>query len=235
MTVPKITVVQYQERAIIPVAGERRAHSNVSKAAKFCSVYLEGSALGFKIFPPFSARIRWRGGYDFDVQTEDSIESYLWAEHMREIVGVPSGWWCSKIAGVMQIDLGLILKTPPGWKLLVTGVANRPHPSYWMHTGLLDSDWFHVPSTVNLQMSGSSADFHLSRDEAIGQIVPIASTAVTDSSVSVETFSNEHPSSSQWLSYLHEVYGPDVAKERDPKRLRIGTYMEMKRHVENQE
>jgi hypothetical protein len=81
--------------------------------------------------------------------TLDDLGERLWNQVMGEIHGWPSHWWCSKIEAVMQVDPGLIFATVPNCKVLLTAPINRPSDGFWTQSGLLDSDWFPVPSTIN--------------------------------------------------------------------------------------
>src|SRR2546430_1162714 len=134
-------IVRYNELAQWPKPSKGDPASTVHPAAIGCIPFKQGSALGWQIFPPFDATIRWLGGTNFQVNSDDELKERLWIELMREGHGWPTPWWCSKIEGVLQIDPGFSVITPPRIKTLLTGPFNRPSPAYWAHTGLMDTDW----------------------------------------------------------------------------------------------
>lgn len=227
----KLTVVRYQDRAVSPIRATRSVPENVASTAKFCSVFVEANALGWLLFPPFDAEVSWEDG-SFRVDTDDSILEYVWRGRMRELIGYASNWWCSKIPGVLQIDVGLTLRTTATQKLLLTGVRNRPNQAYWTHEGLLDSDWFHVPSTVNLQTLHEKTRFSIRRDWPIAQVCLISGDSLQIKAYELEDISIGHPSLKQWREYIAEAYGPSLDEHSELTRQKIGFYRKLKRSTE---
>lgn len=171
---PVLRVIRYQDFARYPDPAAPQPLPGAPPEARRCLVYRQANGLGHLLFPPFDADVVYQGGMSFDVHTEDELGERLWRGVMREIVGVPSGWWCSKIPGILQIDPGLIYVTPPGTKLLLTAPLNRRTEPFLVQSGVLDSDWFWVPSAVNLEVFEIGARFELRRDSPIAQLVPLS-------------------------------------------------------------
>jgi hypothetical protein len=150
---------------------------------------------------------------------------------MSGILGWPSSWWCSKIEGVLQVDPGLIFRTPPGVKVLLTSPFNRPASTHWTQSGVLDSDWFVVPSTVNLQIWSAGQPFRLSRDEPIAQLVLLNESLMNEQGFEQQPLSAEPAAHDQWLRYIEHVYGAlDTWHGVLPPR-RPGVYANMRKRT----
>ena len=228
---PFLKVIRYQTFACWPEPARETPTVLVDPAARFCPVFRQASGLGWYLFPPFDAEFRWRGSREFEVRTDDALGEKLWPEVMRELHGWPSPWWCSKIPGVLQIDPGLVLVTPPGVKILLTAPLNQPNTGYWTQSGVLDSDWFRVGSTINLQMRCRNRVFLLRRTEPIAQLVLLARDLATEHRFETAEVMEDPGVQSQWIDYLHRVYGPQPDSDSGG-RLKRNVYRRLKKKVE---
>jgi hypothetical protein len=154
----------------------------------------------------------------------------MWAKIMEELTGKATDWWCSKIDGVFQIDPGQIFATPMGTKLLVTQPFNMVHQVWWTHTGLLDSDWFWIPSTINVEFHQVGASYRFSREVPIAQLVPLstANEAHARPIIAREQLTCEYLS--LWHQYVALTHGDFI---RDGSlRIRRGIYRQLQRFIE---
>lgn len=227
-----LEAIRYQAVAQWPKKSQRTTSTKLDAAASACPVLLQANALGWLVYPPFDAIVTWRGGSTFDVQTDDELAVRIWQEVMREIHGCPSNWYCSKIPGVLQIDIGILFRTCPGCKLLITHPINRPEMAYWVQTGLLDSDWFWVPSTVNLQIQVQNCSFSLHRDQPICQIVPLEAERLDETELSQMELEAVPEAISLWRQYISDVYGKLGGVDPTGERIRRGVYHRYKSRAE---
>lgn len=221
-----IRVITYQEMARPPIAATPVVAFPHSQEAKRCPVFLHGGTPGYLVFPPFDASVRWLGGKEFEVQIGDELQCRIWPKVMEELIGCATDWWCSKIDGVFQIDAGHIFATSVGTKLLLTHPFNRPNESCWTHTGLLDSDWFWVPSTVNVQFWRVGELARLRRDEPIAQILSIAGSEGGEQKHGIERVRISPNYIKLWRSYINRTHG-NIGDASARKRK--GVYGQLKR------
>ncbi|MBY5422318.1 DUF6065 family protein [Rhizobium leguminosarum] len=201
------------------------------REARACPIFSKATLFGWLAFPPFDAEVTWHGGTSFDVRVGDVLLERLWSQVMAELIGWPSSWWSSKIEGVLQIDIGSVLITPPGVKLLVTGPLNRATEGFSVQSGILDSDWFWLPSTINLEPRLLGATFRLSRTTPIAQLLPLALGFEGPLEVSERQLEEYEPAHRMWLNHLSFVYG-DLSDETVlPRRRKFGLYQEFQRQL----
>jgi hypothetical protein len=187
--------------------------------------------LGFHVFPPFDATIYWRGDSRFDVAVSDPLGESLWREVNRESHGYPASWWCSKIPGVFQIDPGIAIQTSPGRKVLVTGPLNHFSEVFWVHSGVMDSDWFWIPNTINLQVVQKDQPFELTTTQPIAQLILIDSGIQDEPTQNLE-YESVPEIACQWEKYLSAVYGQHGFGTHDVERVNCGVYAKWKKQAE---
>jgi hypothetical protein len=233
MSASALKIVRFQEFARWPTPAKSTPAEGLHPHATHCLVFRQANALGWYVYPPFDATVTWKGGSSFDVVTEDELGERLWRQVMGELIGRQSSWWCSKLEGIFQLDPGLIYVTEPGRKVLLTPALNRPNPSFWTQAGLLDADWFWVPSTINLQITRQGETFRLRRDEPIAQIV-VLDADLSQEKQFVSADITEAPEARQlWLDYMADKYGAPVSQwgEELPEP-KLGVYARWKKRIE---
>lgn len=232
---PHITVIKYQGGSPWPAAADSEPPPHVPPQARHCLVFRSANALGWQVFPPFDATVTWRGGTDFEVDTGDELGERLWMELMAQLTGWPSPWCCSKLEGILQIDPGMTFRTAAGSKLLLTAPINRPAMGFWTQSGILDSDWFWVPSTINLQFVQTGLPVRLSRSEPIAQLVVLDRGLTRAREYIAHTLEDEPDVLPMWRRYMREKYGEPTTWEVDRDRPRVtrpGAYPRWKASAE---
>lgn len=220
-----------RHQPVAPAVLPARA-SNLEGAARFCLAYRGACELGWLVYPPFDAEVTWRGGRNFDVVTDPdaALEENLWKATMKARTGWASSWYCSKITGVLQIDPGLTFVTPRGVKLLLTETMNRPRGGGAMiQSGVLDSDWFWVPTTINLQFTNEGDAIRLSRAEPLAQLVPLTTISKGEMK-NMETIDGEQFPDVEFLTaaYQDHKYGPAESWGEELPNILPGTYAKLR-------
>lgn len=205
--------------------------SQTSKMGKLCSVFMAANSFGIDIYLPFDLVVTWKGGNDFAVECKNKeVIEYIWTSEYEKLIGIRSNFWCSKIPGVFQLDPGLIYHTPQNTKLLLQGPMNVHDSSTWVHTGILDSDWFHVPSTINIQFSVVDTSVHVTKKKPIARLIPIGGyNELPEIYVNKSCIVDWPECISFWKQYIHEIWSSDSLLNRS----KYGVYAELKERVEN--
>jgi hypothetical protein len=199
----QLTVVRYQDVAVPPRRASSEPPAGSGPEARRCLVYRNATGLGHWLYPPFDADAIW-DGERFHVECRDPLGEQLWRGVMMELVGFASTWWCSQLHGILQIDPGLIFVTRPGTRLLLTGPLNVRFDCL-VQSGLLDSDWFWVPSAINLQMDRPGQRIQLRKDSPIAQLVPIGEP-LECRDIALLDITDHAASLAMWKGYLADKY-----------------------------
>jgi Family of unknown function (DUF6065) len=229
-----LRAVRYQQAARPPVLASPEPRAGSLPEASTCVVFRQANALGYWVYPPFDADVTWRGGKKFDVEVSDTLGERLWSAVMDELVGWPSHWWCSKLDGIFQMDPGLLFVTRPNTKLLLMGPMNRPSRTHWVHSGVLDSDWFSVPSAVNLEPYEVGARFELRRDVPVAQLVVLDDRTSRHAASELLEIEDATACLTLWRGYLQDKFrlSTKVTSNEPTPRPRRGAYAQWKRDVE---
>jgi hypothetical protein len=76
-------------------------------------------------------------------------------------------------AGVLTFELPFILKTPPGWSLMVTGPLNRPKDAIAALTGVIETDWSPYTFTMNWLFTRAQTKIRFAPGEPIAHFFPV--------------------------------------------------------------
>ena len=215
--------------ASIPTQYEFEA---TSRMGRLCSVFMTANSYGVDICMPFSLQVTWYGANEFKVETENkSIIEYIWTSHYQQLIGVSSNFWCSKIEGVFQLDPGLIYISPHNTKLLLMAPMNTPQDNIWIHTGILDSDWFAVPSTINIQFVKAGSKVFFKKGKPIARLMPLGGRTAIEPIMLNEQDISEYPEIIEyWRNYINQTH---ESTNLGLKRLKYGAYKELKERTEN--
>lgn len=227
-----IEAIRYSSQATIPGVPDAFLRGTLRGRARLCSVHLQANSYGLDVFPPFDFEAVWHGGSDFVVTTANqAVAEYVWSREIEQYIGVPTNFWCSKIPGVLQLDVGWIFRTAPKIKLFLTGAVNQPDPGAWVHAGIVDSDWFHVPFTINIQWHRANERIRFNRDRPIARLLPLVPHADgSDLTLELRDLAQEPALVKAWNDYIDEVYGD---RRLMPERQVLGVYKRMKAKQES--
>lgn len=205
--------------------------SHVDKMSRLCPIFQGAVQIGVDVYPPFDCEVTWLGGTNFDVRMDGKeVAEYIWAEEIFEAIGIRTSFWCSKIPGVFQLDPGVIYATEPGIKLLLVQPSNQPYRDCWIQSGVLDSDWFHAPSAINIQWFEPNVAVKFSKNKPVARLIPVDTTTVAH--IKVEDFQIQDRADclNLWKGYIEKVYGADF--QTNPIRLGYGHYNELRKTSE---
>jgi hypothetical protein len=76
-------------------------------------------------------------------------------------------------SGVITFELPFIMKTPPGWSLMVMGPINRPKDAVAALTGVIETDWSPYTFTMNWLCTRPNAQVRFEAGEPIAHFFPV--------------------------------------------------------------
>ncbi|MEY9895442.1 hypothetical protein ABIA31_009131 [Catenulispora sp. MAP5-51] len=74
--------------------------------------------------------------------------------------------------GIVTWRVPALIRTPPGWNLLVRGPANLPKDGAWPLEGVVETDWAVATFTMNWKLTRPDADIEFRAGEPFAMIVP---------------------------------------------------------------
>ena len=175
------------------------------RAAQFCVPLKAASGLGFYVYPPVDFAVRWDGQrsevnwLDAEGRTTEwvaldggadvhlpggaavraavpesrrgDLDSVMHAEGTPFINADP------RAPFQMEITTGLIARTPPGWGILVRGLANWGHTrDHQVLDGFVETDWYraYLPVILRLCTPGAEVRFYKRMPMAQLFVLPLA-------------------------------------------------------------
>jgi hypothetical protein len=173
--------------AVAPEAASPTLFGSASfRAATHCEPFRSATSYGWYLRPPTSFHLRWSGSSFSWLPTGGRNwipVSNVPAKSLGSLRGVASADFpmlelpilsALPEPGIIQVWTGLAACTPPGWGLLVTGVANLPgHPAYEVLEGIIETDWFHGPVLTNLRFRRTDEIVHIEHRHPLLMARPI--------------------------------------------------------------
>lgn len=215
-----VEFVSYQESTVPPSLPSKESLLRRFPAAARCPAITPTLSAGLWIYPPFDADIEIDGEGGFSVRVHQALESIQWIDQMERLVDWGSTWWCSKIPGVFQIDPGMLFVTEPGEKLVVTQPVNEHQRDFFTQTGLIDSDCFYAPFTINVMPVRGLNRFSIRRTQPIAHLLSPTSF-FSQLSFNVADISQRPDILNYWRTYIDTVFGPrSASRTAEAKRIR---------------
>lgn len=169
--------IRMSPHGLDPMRADRGGLGTMPQSAfRYCEPMRLAAAYGWYLFPPIDIALRFNG-IDTLVRQGDRWsplrECYLpdypkyWNERCPpEFHGLvpPFLKGVSHDRGVVQVWLGFLLQTPPGWSCMIRGLANSFQSNLFRNfEGIVESDVFSpFPVFANIQLLSSDCDLTLS-------------------------------------------------------------------------
>ncbi|MCG8461206.1 MAG: DUF6065 family protein [Holophagales bacterium] len=163
------------------------------RALKHCEPFTSASGFGWFVYPPIDFSLRWEGEViywkqrleepwrvlDDPVLLPGLVERAV-ADGFRDIVeeGIPPFLGRAFEAGLVQIWSGLVVRTRPGWSILVRPLANFPKDSrYEVLDGLIETEWFFGPLVTPIRIRKTDEPIRFLTRKPLYQIQPVRTDA----------------------------------------------------------
>jgi hypothetical protein len=144
--------------------------------ARRCLPMLIANQAGWEVLNPADVTLEWDGSDDLDglqVRGDAPVRSHF--GH-----------------GIATWTLPYLLRTPPGFNLLVRGPANRPKDGVAALEGIVETDWSTATFTINWILTRPGT-VHFAADEAIALLVPCRRGELETFDASIEPFDHTNP------------------------------------------
>jgi len=150
------------EMALAPAPLRREwMDQTARRSAYHCLPMVIANQAGWFILSGHTFQVRWSGGHDVDALRVFYLDG-----------GPPYPAVSTFGRGVLTFHIPYLMRTPPGYNLLVRGPANWPRDGASPLEGIVETDWSSATFTMNWQITRPDHTVKFMREEPIAMIVP---------------------------------------------------------------
>ena len=245
-----IKIVPANSRLIGPDGQNETKDLPRSKAVSQCGPYIHANSLGWWIFPPTDLDAEYHGNGNWSVVEHNKyneqehidylskLKSYEYKTEdgsTQEYSPILRTYVESNAADehLLQIWTGVILRTPPGWGLLVRSPINaeEDYDRPWhVQEGVIESDWMDYDLWINLVFTRKNERVEIRQNmwPPLAQIVPIRREAYEKKwEIDDKLITDDDPEWASWQDYnfkkwerSNEMDGKTYYKERSVQKPR---------------
>jgi len=229
---PLITFFRFVPTCRPPQRADRAVAGTLpTRAFRFCEPVATASGFGWYVFPPLSFSLMWDG--NDVVWTYQGADGWYplkaaqfpdFAQHFNEaappaLKGFSPPFLSALIEpGIVQIWSGMVVRTAPGWSLLVRSPANMVrNPGYESYEGIVETDRWFGPLFTNIRLTRTHTPIEFDADFPFLQVQPVHQSlygAALDRFDVVPDLTQL--GEADWEAYRRTVVEPNV----DPNRQR---------------
>lgn len=211
------------------VPSEKTLNGTANPAGvKWCGPFTNANKMGWWVFSPVDMDIIYKGQGIFEYKILEPYDDFDY-DHIRQLIkpedGVdPDKWshpggrtkftWGAVEEDVVQIWMGVILKTPKDWCLQVRSPVNCGHGQpFHVQEGILETDWMQYDIWINLKFhkKGRWAALRKETWPPIAQLIPVPRSSVDPKwAVSEKMVNRDDPESEAafkyWIEYNRKKY-----------------------------
>jgi Family of unknown function (DUF6065) len=201
------------------------------RAVRYCEAVTAACGFGWWLYPPVDALLLWDGrtvsysldGEDYtpidDTAPFPALGDRLAANAPKEIGTLtPTLFQCPpEGGGNIQVNLGVIAQTAPGWSLLLRRPANpHIHPGFDHFEGIVETDRWCGPLFINLRLTRTHAPIRLNAMFPLVQVQPIPQIHYSEEAmraIRVEDITDMTPV--DWITWHRTFVEPESRPERN--------------------
>lgn len=166
---------------------------------------------GWEVLCPLDVSAEWDGGQGADAITLTGADP--------DTARISSHFG----SGILTFEIRLIVRTPPGTHLWLTGPPNRPKDAIQPLSGLIETDWMPFTFTMNWKFTRANTPVRFKAGEPIAFFFPLNADAIQAFQPTLGTLSSQHPDFGQYkvahtkrgaFDALREQHGVEVEELR---------------------
>ncbi len=195
-TPPIARFYRLMEEARPPMRADRSGAGTLpTRAYRFCEAVTAAASYGWWAFPPMGLRFIWDGEDIF--WTCDALNDWEPLSPSAQAPGFSDAFdaaapevlrGCAPPMltrlpepGTLQIWTGLMVRTQPGWHLLVRAPANLPSTGgFVLYEGIVEADSWFGPLFTNLRFTRTHSPVTLRPDYPLLQLQPVRASTYRD-------------------------------------------------------
>ena len=213
--------------ARMPQRADRSAAGSLpTRAFRYCEAATSAAAFGYYLFPPIGFSVQW-DGHDI-MWTFEGAGEWLPLSKSAQFPGFrdrfdslapdeikafsPPFLSALQEPGLLQVWTGLVVRTAPGWSLLVRSPANLPRAGGWdAFEGIVETDRWFGPLVTNLRLTKTNVPIDFKPDYPLLQVQPIPRHVYEDSTLNNYEIvpELEQLSPEDWDDYYDTVVRPN--------------------------
>src|SRR5882757_8112322 len=215
-----------------PMRADRSAAGTLpTRAYRYCEAVTAAAGFGWWIFPPADLTFIWDGADIF--WTHDDLDEWEPLTPTAQPPGfseafdaaapellkgcAPPMLTALPEPGTLQIWTGLMVRTLPGWHMLVRAPANLPLTGgFSLYEGLVESDSWFGPLFTNLRFTRTHSPIRLRPDFPLLQVQPILASNYTDQVLNATELvpAMDGMADEDWLGYHRTIVIPNEDPDR---------------------
>ncbi len=215
-----------------PMRADRSAAGTLpTRAYRYCEAVTAAAGYGWWIFPPTGLRFIWDGADIFwtcdaldDWEPLSPSAQYPGFSDAFDAAAPPHLQGCAPPMltalpepGALQIWTGLMVRTLPGWHLLVRAPANLPLSSaFAMYEGIVETDSWFGPLFTNLRFTRTHSPITLRPDFPLLQVQPVLASSYADDILDATDFvpGMDGMTADDWRDYHDTIVVPNEDPDR---------------------
>jgi hypothetical protein len=228
---PLVTFHRLVPRGRLPMRADKSAAGSLpTRAFRYCEAVVTAAGFGYYVFSPIdfslmwdgtSVSWSWDGGPGWQPLTSAQFPGFrdyfdqVAPDHVKEYS--PPFVSTLQEPGLIQLWSGLIVRTRPGWSLLVRAPANLPRkPGYELFEGVVETDRWFGPLFSALRLTRTDTPIHFSAEYPLFQVQPLPREVYDERTLNDYELVPEltQLSADDWDDYHYTVVRPNSQEHR---------------------
>lgn len=222
-----VTFHRFIPTARMPQRADRSAAGSLpTRAFRYCEPATTAAGFGYYLFPPIGFSVQW-DGHDIMWTFEGAGDWFPlksaqfpgFSGHFDSIAPAeikefsPPFLGALQESGLIQLWTGLVVRTAPGYSLLVRAPANLPRSGgYEAFEGIVETDRWFGPLITNLRLTKTNVPIDFRPDYPLLQVQPIPRAVYEETNLNnyeiVPELSQLSPE--DWDDYYDTVVRPNT-------------------------
>jgi len=222
-----------------PRRADRSAGGSIPvRALRYCQAMTSASAFGWYVFVPFTFKVVWDGSSilwtyqgtdEWLPLTRETAQFPNFNQKFDELAPAtvrgfaPPFLTASFTPGGLQVWTGCLVRTAPGWSLLVRGAANFPKSlSYQTLEGIIETDKWFGPLFDNIKILKTDVPVEFRSDVPFLQVQPVRKEVYADKFLQNYAVRDmKDLGAADWDAFHRTVVAPNTVPDRKPGRYAV--------------